>query len=98
MFGALEDPPYAADTLKKRPQSLIEAGNSSAFLHHWVGTLNILGQPVPQVTANHPFATVFQKENRKTYAAYNYGKKPLKVTFSDGFSLEALPQQLTTAK
>ena len=98
MFGALEDPPYAADSLKKRPQSLIEAGNSSAFLHHWVGTLNILGQPVPQVTANHPFATVFQKENRKTYAAYNYGKKPLKVTFSDGFSLEALPQQLTTAK
>jgi endoglucanase Acf2 len=95
MFGALHDPAGAAAYLQENPNCKIEAGNTRAFMTHWIHTLDQLGRNDSLLTADHPFHSVFQKDGRKTYTAYNYGQKPITVTFSDGTKLIAKPRGLT---
>ena len=48
------------------------------------------------ITANIPTARVYRKaDGTKTHMAYNPSEKSVTVHFSDGFSLEAAPRQLT---
>lgn len=48
------------------------------------------------ITASIPTARVYKKaDGTTTHMAYNPTEKPITVKFSDGFSLEALPRQLT---
>jgi len=95
MFNALSDPESAAAYLDKNPDCSLEGGNTHAFMYHWLNTLDQLGRNDARVTADHPFTNVFLRDGKKTYAAYNFSKEPLKVRFSDGFELTAAPQELT---
>jgi len=95
MFNALSDPASAAAYLDAPPDCNLEGGNTHAFMYHWIQTLNTLGINDASVTANHPFCNVFSKDGKKSYAAYNFGSAPLKITFSDGTHLEAKPRALT---
>ncbi len=95
MFYGLSDPAAAATYFDAHPDCKLEGGNTHAFMAHWIETLNTLGINEASVTADHPFCNVFSKQGKKSYAAYNYGSIPLKVTFSDGTTLEAKPKRLT---
>ena len=95
MFGALNDPAFGAKYIDSNPECKLEGGNTHAFMYHWCHTLDTLGRNDPSVTASHPFANVYLKDGKKTYAVYNFGKKALKVTFSDGFAIQAKPEGLT---
>jgi endoglucanase Acf2 len=95
MFGALQDPGSAAAWIDAHPDCKVEAGNTRAFMYHWIHTLEDLGLNDASVTADQPLATVFVKEGKRTYAAYNGSGKPLDVTFSDGTRLTARPRALT---
>jgi len=95
MFNALSDPESAAKYIDSTPTCSLEGGNTHAFMYHWIHTLERLGLNDASVTADHPFFNVYNKDGKKTYAAYNFGETPLTVTFSDGTSLVAEPRGLT---
>lgn len=84
MFSALGDQQFAAQFAEVSPDLKIEAGNSRAFLEHWVGTLYRLGAPDASITADSPTALALIKDGSRIYAAYNYGAKPQTVHFSNG--------------
>ncbi|MGI9467151.1 MAG: glycosyl hydrolase [Rubripirellula sp.] len=98
MFGALQDPAIGLTHLGKHPQCKIEEGNTHAFMFHWLQVLNRYGVNHAEVTSNHPFVNVFEKNGKNTYVAYNFDDAPLKVTFSDGTTLVANPGVLTIAE
>jgi hypothetical protein len=57
--------------------------------------LNAMGTPDLSVTANVPLFQVFKRpDGSKTYLAFNAGKVPLKVSFSDGKVLDVAPGSL----
>ena len=98
MFNALNDPAMASAYMDKNPDCSLEGGNTHAFMYHWIETLNTLGINDASVMADHPFTNVFNKNGVKTYVAYNFGTRPLDVSFSDGTKLTAKPQSLTVQK
>ncbi|MEJ6729420.1 MAG: glycosyl hydrolase [Akkermansiaceae bacterium] len=98
MFNALSDPKSAVSYLDKNPQCSLEGGNTHAFMYHWVNTLDLLGRNDSSITADHLFTNVYLKDGKKTYAAYNFGKKSLKVRFSDGAEMTAAPKGLSLKK
>ncbi|MBI5832066.1 MAG: glycoside hydrolase family 81 [Armatimonadetes bacterium] len=87
MFGALAEPAPAVAYLKATPDPKLEGGNSLAFMDHWVHTLDRLGHVDAGVTADHWLNTVFVKDGRRTYVAYNGQATPRAVSFSDGTRL-----------
>jgi endoglucanase Acf2 len=95
MFNALSDPKSAADYIDSTPNCSLEGGNTHAFMYHWIHTLERLGRNDASVTASHPFFNVYNRNGKKTYAAHNFGDKPLKVFFSDGTEMMAAPRGLT---
>ena len=95
MFYALCNPAAAAEYIDANPDCKVEAGNSHAFMYHWIYTLNNLGINNAGVTADHPIYGVFNKGGVKTYAVYNYRAAPLTVSFSDGTKMVARPKTLT---
>ncbi|MDB4284537.1 hypothetical protein N9888_02735, partial [Akkermansiaceae bacterium] len=60
--------------------------------------LDLLGRNDSSITADHLFTNVYLKDGKKTYAAYNFGKKSLKVRFSDGAEMTAAPKGLSLKK
>ena len=97
MFGALNDPAFAAAHIDEFPDRKVEAGNTRAFMDHWIGTLHTLGINDTGVTADHPFSNIYNKNGKKSYAVYNHGDTPLNVSFSDGKKLLAKPGALTVS-
>ncbi|MFT6594565.1 MAG: endoglucanase Acf2 [Akkermansiaceae bacterium] len=95
MFNALSDPGMAVKYIDGNPECSLEGGNTHAFMYHWIHTLDRLGRNDASVTSEYPFVNVFEKDGRKSYAAYNFGKSDLKVSFSDGFKMTAAPGKLT---
>jgi endoglucanase Acf2 len=92
MYRALADPTDAARLLESAgPEAKPEGGNSRANLVHWVYNLQQLGRVDRSVTADWPLYAVFRNGNTRHYAAYNSGKDPLAVKFSDGFALKVEP-------
>ena len=90
MFRAGQDPAWAAKFADENLDKMgIEAGNSHAFLYHWVHTLEALGTIDRTVSADYPIFNVYAKGGKKTYVVYNMSDKPLTVTFTDGTKLEA---------
>lgn len=89
MFGSLNEPKLGVNYLKATPDCSLEGGNTHAFMNHWMHTLDRLGRNNAAVTADYPFTNVFLKNGKKTYAAFNFGMKPIEVTFSDGTVLRA---------
>ena len=72
-----------------------ELGDTRSHALHWLLSLNDMGTPDLGVTANTTFYSVFRRsDGRKTYLAYNAGKAPLSVRFSDGKTLQVAPATL----
>ncbi|MEM9079932.1 MAG: glycosyl hydrolase [Verrucomicrobiota bacterium] len=98
MFNALQDPEMAANYLDENPDCKLEGGNTLAFMYHWTNTLNTLGRNDASVTSDHPFVNVYNKNGKKTYAAFNFSNAEIPVTFSDGHTMRAQPGTVTTSQ
>ncbi|MDP2007774.1 MAG: glycosyl hydrolase [Rubrivivax sp.] len=95
-YLALADPDAA---LKQwDPWGAVEGGETRTHTLHWMLALQAMGTPDLSVTADTPLFQVFKRaDGRKTYLAFNAGKTPLQVTFSDGKQLTVAPGQLGRA-
>ena len=72
-----------------------ELGDTRSHTLHWLMSLQKMGQPDFGVTANTTLYSVFKRaDGRKTYLAFNPGKTPLEVRFSDGKTLQVAPASL----
>jgi endoglucanase Acf2 len=97
MYLALADGERAAALLGRSPDFEPEFGNSRAALHHWIDALRRAGSIDAHSTADAPTALVLAQGGARTYVAWNPGRTPLAVHFSDGMRLEVPPQKLVAA-
>jgi endoglucanase Acf2 len=73
----------------------VELGDTRSHTLHWMLSLNQMGTPDFTVHADTALYGVFKRaDGRKTYLAYNAGKTPLSVRFSDGKTLSVAPASL----
>ncbi len=73
----------------------VEIGETRTAALHWLLSLNDMGPPDFSVGADTPLFSVFKRaDGRKTYLAFNAGKAPLTVRFSDGKTLDVAPATL----
>ncbi len=73
----------------------VELGETRSHTLHWLLSLAEIGTPDPDVSADTPFYSVFKRaDGRRTYLAFNAGKAPLTVRFSDGQTLIVAPGKL----
>ena len=76
-----------------------ELGDTRSHTLHWLLSLQTMGQPDFETTANTTLYSVFRRpDGQKTYLAYNAGKAPLEVRFSDGKTLQVAPGTLGQAR
>ena len=72
-----------------------ELGDTRTHALHWLLSLQEMGTPDFAVTANTVLYSVFKKEDgKKTYLAFNAGKTPIQVNFSDGKTMTVAPNKL----
>ena len=72
-----------------------ELGDTRSHALHWMLSLTEMGTPELGVTANTTLYSVFRRpDGRKTYLAYNAGRTPITVRFSDGKLLSVAPGAL----
>jgi hypothetical protein len=92
-YQALADP--AAALAGWNRWGAVELGETRSHTLHWLLSLNELGTPETGVSADAPLHAVFRRpDGRRTHLAYNAGKRPLTVHFSDGITLEVPPGAL----
>ncbi|MCY3414539.1 MAG: discoidin domain-containing protein [Candidatus Heimdallarchaeota archaeon] len=90
-YLALSDPTAAilkANTLNMWDMNSdfrVEEGDSKAHSYHWVHSLDHMGLPDFETTANTTLYNVFTKGVQRTYVVYNAKDTPISVKFSDGF-------------
>jgi endoglucanase Acf2 len=76
-----------------------ELGDTRSHALHWMLSLQSMGTPDFDTTANTTLYSVFKRaDGSKTYLAYNPGAQPLMVLFSDGKSLQVAPRTLGSAQ
>lgn len=86
-YQALADP--AAALAQWDRWGAVELGETRSHTLHWLLSLNALGTPDLSVTADTPLYSVFKRgDGSRTYTAFNAGKTPLSVRFSDGKTLQ----------
>ncbi|MBL0296009.1 MAG: hypothetical protein IPQ21_02135 [Betaproteobacteria bacterium] len=96
-YLALADP--AAGLAQWDRWGSVESGDTRSHTLHWLLALNEMGPPDLTVTADTALYSVFKRaDGRKTYLAYNAGKAPFSVRFSDGKVLEVAPGTLGRAQ
>ena len=98
MYLALADPEHAIRQFEENPYFTTEFGHSRPFVYHWLHALRDLGQVDAAVTADAPAYAVFRRGGQRAHVAFNPGKTPLLVTFSDGVRLEVPPGKLATVR
>jgi hypothetical protein len=77
----------------------VEGGDTRTHTLHWMHSLQQMGTPDFSVTADTALYSVFKRpDGGKTYLAYNAGKAPLNVKFSDGKTLSVAPGTLGRAQ
>lgn len=92
-YAALADPAQGLAMWNR--WGAVELGETRSHTLHWLLSLNQMGTPDASVTANTTLYTVFRKaDGRKTYLAFNAGKAPIEVRFSDGQVLSVAPGML----
>jgi endoglucanase Acf2 len=92
-YLALADPAAALGQWDR--YGSVEAGDTRTHTLHWMLSLQEMGTPDFSVTANTSLYSVFKRpDGRKTYLAYNAGKAPIEVKFSDGKTLTVAPGAL----
>lgn len=96
-YCAFIDPSEAIRLYNSFPNRNLKFGVSDAQTYHWLHAMNALGRVDASVTANHPIAAVFIKNNQRNYVAHNYNNTPLTVRFSDGFILNVPPRMMVTS-
>ncbi len=73
----------------------VELGETRSHTLHWLLSLEQMGAPDLELTADTPLHAVFKRaDGRRSYLAYNAGKSPISVRFSDGLVLQVPPGQL----
>ncbi len=73
-------------------QGNVESGETRTRTLFWLLSLKEMGTPDFSVTADTSLYSVFRAASgAHTYLAYNAGATPLKVTFSDGTTLDVAP-------
>ncbi len=89
MYLALSAPEKARKMFDDDPYFEPEFGNTLANTYDWIAKLaTINGHIDTTVTADSPLYAVFKSGKTRTYLAYNAGKDPLTVKFSDGAKLK----------
>lgn len=92
-YLALADPAAALEQWD--PYGSVESGDTRTHTLHWMLSLQDMGTPDFSVTANTSLYSVFKRaDGRKTYLAFNAGKSPMEVKFSDGKTLTVAPGTL----
>ena len=87
---ALADP--AAALAQFNPRGSVQDGNTATHTLHWLLSLQALGPPDFGVTADTALYQVFMRlDGRRSHLAYNAGKDPITVRFSDGKQLVVAP-------
>lgn len=97
-YGAFTNPQEVIDLYDSYPDRSLKFGVSDAQTYFWLHSLNVIGTPMADVTANYPIAASFIKDGVRTYVAHNYQSSELKVTFSDGFVLNVPAGQMATSR
>ncbi|MEY3125569.1 MAG: hypothetical protein RLZZ573_2089, partial [Pseudomonadota bacterium] len=76
-----------------------ELGDTRTHALHWLLSLQEMGAPDVSISANTTLYSVFKRpDGRKTYLAFNAGKAPIQVAFSDGKTLNVAPGKLARAQ
>jgi len=92
-YLALADPAQALAQWDR--WGAVELGESRTHALHWLLSLNETGPPDFSIGADTPLYSVFKRaDGRRTYLAFNAGKAPLTVRFSDGKTLDVAPGTL----
>jgi endoglucanase Acf2 len=92
-YLALADP--AAGLAQWNRWGAVELGETRSHTLHWLLSLDEMGPPDFAVSADTPFYSAFKRaDGRRTYLAFNAGKAPLTVRFSDGKVLSVAPGTL----
>ena len=92
MYRALSDPAHASRLWQARADGFKpEAGNSLAQTGSWIAAFAELGTIDREVSADAPFAACFSRDGMKTHVAWNVGREPRTVTFSDGVKVTCPP-------
>ena len=92
-YGALADPAAALAGWDR--WGSVELGDTRSHALHWMLSLAEMGPPDFSVLADTTLYSVFKRvDGRKTYLAYNAGKTPITVRFSDGTTLAVAPGTL----
>ncbi len=95
-YLALADP--AAGLAQWNRWGAVELGETRSHTLHWLLSLNEMGPPDFGVSADTPLYSVFKRaDGRRTYLAFNAGKAPISVRFSDGKTLDVAPGTLARA-
>ena len=95
-YLSLINPQKAINLYKKSPDRGLKFGISDAQTYYWLHSLNGIGLIDSDITADYPIASVFKKDNIKTYVAHNYSNEEISVEFSDGFVLKVPAFELIT--
>jgi endoglucanase Acf2 len=73
----------------------VELGDSRTHTLHYLLSLARMGTPDTSVHADTTLYQVFRRpDGQRSYLAFNAGRTPLRVRFSDGFTLDVAPGQL----
>jgi endoglucanase Acf2 len=95
-YLALADPAAALAAWDR--WGAVELGDSRTHTLHFLQSLAELGAPDTSITADTTLYQVFKRpDGRRNYLAYNAGKAPITVRFSDGRQLQVAPGQLARA-
>ena len=96
-YLALADP--AAALTQWNRWGAVELGDSRTHTLHWLLSLNEMGIPDPTVQADTTLFQVFKRsDGSRSYLAYNAGKAPIEVRFSDGKILKVAPGKLERSR
>jgi endoglucanase Acf2 len=95
MYQALVDPRQALAAW--RGTGYVFDGESRAHEFAWLQSMAALGRVDQSVTADAPFYAVFRSETgKRSHIAFNPGRSPLTVHFSDGFNLSLGPRSMAS--
>ena len=77
------------------PRGSVQDGNTNTHTLHWLLSLQAMGTPDFSITADTTLYQVFKRpDGQRSYLAFNPGKAPLAVRFSDGKQLTVAPGAL----
>jgi endoglucanase Acf2 len=96
-YQALADPARALGQWER--WGSVELGETRTHTLHWMLSLQQMGTPDFGVTADTPLYAVFKRpDGARTHLAFNAGRTPITVRFSDGKTLQVAPGQLADSR